>query len=212
MSFDDGSGEPTHIVRMRRMMRFVRGLISESGDSLEKIADLANRLAARDGCSLDLNGPAVGRFGGQGDWYVLNASDFKFMRLYYILRALDSSLAECERAMDSAAEISTAESAIIISAFQRIHHPRLREYASDSVRELANLDATLPRDRAAYNVLPGPLNPPEVEEPEPMDDRPSLGEMGQGRIAAADNAQDGRPQNRRRSGGQGGGDAGGAGE
>ncbi len=199
MSYDVGQGEPIHTTRMRRMMRFVRGLIDDSGYSLGQIAKLATTLAERDGLDIQLNLAFVGRLGGQGDWYLHNADDFFYMRVYYVLRALNSSMSDLERAMEHPTEESAAEEVVLAQAFRRVRHPELRAWVLATVRDAANLDASLVRavgsDRAPY-VMPGPFQPPVAPLPEivasdssmdlPPGERPSLGEMGQDRLDEAE--------------------------
>jgi hypothetical protein len=204
MSYDDEQGgQSSHTTRMRRMMRFVRGLIDHSGASLGQIAQVATALAQRDGCNVSINAPFVGRLGGQGDWYVQNADDFFYMRVYYVLRALDSSMEE-----------SAAEEIVVVQALRRIRHPQVREWVVTAIRDAANLDASLPRERSPY-VMQGPFQPPAVALPEVHDggapeetaERPSLGEMGQTRLAEVDR-QDGAKRGHRKQRGSDAGEAG----
>jgi hypothetical protein len=122
------------------------------------------------------------------------------MRAYYVLRALDSSMSELDRAMESATEIGFAEESLVVNAFQRIRHPLVRQAAASSVRDLANLDASLPRERTPY-VLPGPLNPPAspaLPSGEQLVDRPPVDQMGQDRIREVEGHGDARRSRRRR--------------
>jgi hypothetical protein len=198
MGYDDGAGEPIHTVRMRRMMAFVRGLIDTSGYSLGQIAQLATALAERDGCKAQVNAAFVGRLGGQGSWYTSTADDFFYMRVYFTLRALDSSMGDLERAMEHVSEVGAAEEALLVRAFRRIQNPALRDWASSTIRDAANVDASLPRERSPY-VMPGPFRPPvasAIPNAIPGDapegdasegqDRPTLEQLGRAQLGELD--------------------------
>jgi hypothetical protein len=194
---------------MRRMMAFFHDLIEgawSKGYNLARIAEIATQLANRDGCPIEINQAFVGRLGGQGDWYVNQAADFFYMRVYYVLRSLDSSMSEMEQAMEGGTQIGVAEEKLIVNAYQRIRHPLVRQAAASSVRDLANLDASLPRERTPY-VLQGPLNPPAVEDGD-APPRLELGELGQSAIEGVDRQEDTRHPRRKRRGGHGAGGSG----
>jgi hypothetical protein len=195
-----------HTQHMVNTMRFFKALYEqrkeERGDTYDKIAEAATLLAQGDGWDINIPKPYVARLCGQGDHYVVEATDFSYMRAYYILRVFGKTMGDLERAMERISDEAVTDEQLAVNAIRHIRYPEVRRAARNLVEDLAGLDASLPRPRTAPSYLeplpgatqgakPEPLPadgaPPKPVSADPLGD--PLGDMAAQKFAEADQSE-----------------------